>query len=200
MGSRVIINRVELKSFMNYRLLPIILLYNIIFVILYFDFITLNFYSLIEDISIHSVLYVLLKYLLFMVAWIVGIFIHEFIHGFTFALFGKYGFKSVRFGIEKGTFLFYTSFLEPLPKFGFIVGGIMPSIILGVIPAILALIFGDFVLALFGSIFLYGAGGDFLMVEKALKIKGSYLFGGENDESEEDFLGFDVTEREVSHS
>ena len=66
---------------------------------------------------------------------IIGIILHEIIHGLTWAIFTKNRFKSM-----------------------------MPSIILGLLPSILAIILGNIILLTFGGFFTIAAFGDFMII------------------------------------
>jgi hypothetical protein len=95
---------------------------------------------------------------------IIGLLLHELIHGITWAIFIKNGFKSIKFGILWKMLTPYCHCKEPLIIKHYILGAITPAIILGFIPSILALILGDFELLLFGILFIMSAGGDFLVI------------------------------------
>lgn len=98
------------------------------------------------------------------VVLILGIITHELIHGLFWALYSKQGFRSIKFGILKQYFTPYCHCKEPLKVKHYIIGAIMPAIILGFVPVILALIYGCLGWLLFGIFFTAAAGGDFLMI------------------------------------
>ena len=190
--NNIAITKQELSLFMNRKLLPMILAYLAVFFFRWFENIWSDFWFVIQSHSLKVVLSASLQYLLFGVFWVLGGFVHELIHGFVFGLCCKHKFKSIRFGIKKNPFMYYTACNEPLPKWAFITGGIMPAIVLGFLPAIIAMVTGHLGFALFSAIFIYGAGGDFLMIYKALGIKGDYLFGGDDEADVVEALGFNV--------
>lgn len=95
---------------------------------------------------------------------IIGIILHELIHGVTWAVFAKNGFKSMKFGILLKMLTPYCHCKEPLKVRQYIIGAIMPSIILGLFPAILAIIQGNILLLAFGTIFTIAAFGDFMII------------------------------------
>ena len=82
-----------------------------------------------------------------------GIILHELIHGLTFLLFCKNGFKSIEFGIMWKYLAPYCHCKEPLPVRPYIIGALMPAIVLGFIPAGIGLITGKFIPLVFGMIF-----------------------------------------------
>lgn len=105
-----------------------------------------------------------LGFLLMLSVMILGIVFHELIHGITWALFAKAGFKSIKFGVLWKMLTPYCHCKEPLLVRHYIIGGIAPAVILGLIPSIIAIIVGNIGLLLFGMLFTTVAGGDFLVV------------------------------------
>jgi hypothetical protein len=103
-----------------------------------------------------------------------GIILHELIHGLTFLLFCKNGLRSIEFGIMWQYLAPYCHCKEPLPIRPYIIGALMPAIVLGFIPAGIGLITGKFIALVFGMIFSIAAGGDLLIV---------YLLCGQPKES-----------------
>ncbi len=95
---------------------------------------------------------------------ILGIIVHELIHGIIWALFAKGGFKSIKFGILWKMLTPYCHCKEPLKVRHYIIGAIAPAIILGLVPSILAIINGHAGLLLFGMFFIMAAGGDLLII------------------------------------
>ena len=95
---------------------------------------------------------------------ILGIIVHELIHGITWARFAKAGFKSIRFGILWKMLTPYCHCKEPLKVRQYIIGAITPAIILGIIPSLLAIIIGNLGLLIFGMFFTMAASGDFLTI------------------------------------
>ncbi|MDO4466581.1 MAG: DUF3267 domain-containing protein [Bacillota bacterium] len=100
-----------------------------------------------------------------------GIIIHEAIHGFVWGLFIKDRSKSIEFGIMKDSLTPYCTCLEPLSKGQYILGAIMPGLLLGILPMLISLINGSLFFFFFGSIMLIGAGGDFTIILKLLLYK-----------------------------
>lgn len=97
-----------------------------------------------------------------------GVALHELIHGLTWSLFAKNGLKSIKYGIMKEYMTPYCHCTEPLKVKHYIIGGIMPAIILGIIPSLLAIYFGNFYLLIFGMFFTNAAIGDFLIIKLLL--------------------------------
>ncbi len=93
-----------------------------------------------------------------------GIVLHELIHGIVWSRFTSNGFKSIRFGVLWKMLTPYCHCKEPLKVKEYIIGALMPAIILGFIPGIIAIIIGNFGLLIFGIIFTTAAGGDFMII------------------------------------
>ncbi len=96
---------------------------------------------------------------------IVGVVIHELIHGLTWAMFTKNGFKSIKFGVLWKMLTPYCHCKEPLKVKHYILGAITPAIVLGFIPSVLAILIGNFGLLIFGMFFTMAGAGDFLIID-----------------------------------
>ncbi len=94
----------------------------------------------------------------------VGIILHELIHGITWALFCKNGWKSIRFGMQWKYFAPYCHCDEYLMMLHYRLGSIMPAVVLGFIPFILSLITGNIGFLIFGILFSVTAGGDLIIL------------------------------------
>jgi len=108
-------------------------------------------------------------------ALVLGIIAHELIHGITWALFAKKGFKSISFGVAWKYMSPYCHCNEPLLVKHYLLGAIMPGVALGVVPSILALFTGNIFLFLFGITFSVAATGDLMMVNLLRKEKMTNL-------------------------
>jgi hypothetical protein len=105
---------------------------------------------------------------------LLGILIHELIHGITFSFFAKTGFKAINFGVLWKMLTPYCHCKEPLLVKHYIIGGIMPAFILGFLPFMYSLLFGNLVLLIFAIFFTVAAFGDFYII---------YLLRNENKNS-----------------
>lgn len=103
---------------------------------------------------------------------VLGIVIHELIHGITWSLFAKNGFKSMKFGVLWKMLTPYCHCKEPLKVKHYILGTIAPAVILGFIPAIVAIFLGHLGLLIFGMFFTFVATGDFMIINLLKKEKG----------------------------
>lgn len=97
---------------------------------------------------------------LFLVVMLAGIVVHELIHGLTWACYAKNGWKSISFGVIWKMLTPYCHCNEPMRISGYMMGAMMPCVVLGVVPAIVALFVGDLTLLVFGIIFIATSSGD----------------------------------------
>lgn len=94
--------------------------------------------------------------------------IHELIHGLTWGIFAKNHFKSISFGIIWKAVTPYCTCSEPLKKWQYIIGTLMPTVILSLGLGIISIFSGSLVL-FFAAMFMFlGGGGDMLVVIKLL--------------------------------
>lgn len=94
---------------------------------------------------------------------IIGIVAHELIHGLIFGLYAENGFKSIRFGVIWKMLTPYCHCKEPLKIKHYLLGALMPAIVLGFIPAVVALFMGNAKLLIFGLFFIGAAASDFMV-------------------------------------
>ena len=103
--------------------------------------------------------------LLFLLLFIVsGVIIHELLHGVVWALFSKYGFRSIRFGIKWEFLTPYCHCIEPLRVWQFMAGALAPVLFMGLIPALWSLVNGNTLLMFFGIFYIWTAAGDIFAV------------------------------------
>lgn len=98
-----------------------------------------------------------------------GTVLHEFIHGATWYPFTKNGFRSIKFGVLWKMLTPYCHCKEPLKVSQYMLGAIMPAILLGFLPAIVAIAIGSFGLLLFAILFTAAAAGDFMIIDLVRK-------------------------------
>ena len=97
------------------------------------------------------------------VAMLAGIVVHELIHGITWACYAKSGWKSISFGVIWKMLTPYCHCDVPLRKREYMMGAMMPCIVLGIIPSIVALCIGSLPLLVLGIFFIAAASGDIWM-------------------------------------
>jgi hypothetical protein len=100
---------------------------------------------------------------------IIGIVLHELIHGITWSRYAKQGFRSIKFGVLWKMITPYCHCKEPLLIRHYIIGGIMPAVVLGFLPSIIAMITGKLFLLIFGLFFTTAAAGDFMIINTLRK-------------------------------
>ena len=110
-------------------------------------------------------------YMLFFPIFIASVLIHEGLHGTGWAIFAKGHFKSIAFGVVWQALMPYCTCKDPLRKGQYIVGLLLPCIVLGIIPSVLACIFGSAALLAFGTLMTVCAGGDILVLVLILKAR-----------------------------
>lgn len=156
---KLIINLVWANIFGVLILLPIVLLYGIPYYLLWHS--KIDFNNLFDGLGLKEIsfsgLYIF-GILLF------GIIAHELIHGITWSLFTRNGFKSIKFGVLWKMLTPYCHCKEPLRVRQYIIGAVAPAIFLGFVPAVLAIFTGNFGLLVFGIVFTMAAAGDFLII------------------------------------
>ncbi len=93
-----------------------------------------------------------------------GAVIHELLHGLTWAAFCKNGLRSIKYGVYWKMLTPYCHCKELLPLQPYMLGGMMPGLVMGVLPTIAGLILGNIYVFAFGLLFIIAAGGDILIL------------------------------------
>ena len=132
-------------------------LLSVPFIVLFFIIHWKN-YSSLKDFHIN-----LLGLWIFVAVMFISIVVHELIHGLTWACYAKSGWKSISFGIMWKLLTPYCHCDEPMHIPGYMMGAMMPCIVLGVIPAIAALFIGSLPMLVWGIFFIAAAAGDIWM-------------------------------------
>jgi len=140
-------------------LIPTILIYGLPFYLIWKDSISF------KDMFSADSGWVFLKWLTIFLAGIVA---HELVHGITWALFAKKGFRSIKFGVLWKYITPYCHCKEPLQIRHYLIGAITPFIFVGLLPAVYAIITGSINWLLFGIFYTVGAVGDFLIIKLLL--------------------------------
>ena len=109
--------------------------------------------------------------LLFVVLFIVLIVAHELIHGLTWSLYAEHHFKDIEFGFMKEYLTPYCTCTTPLLKSHYIIGGLMPCVVLGILPMAIGILLGSHLLFWTGIVIILAAGGDIMIVMKLLAYK-----------------------------
>jgi len=105
---------------------------------------------------------------LYCIIFLLTVPIHELIHGFTWSRFAPDGFKAISFGVIWEALTPYCTCSQPLTRGQYIIGSVMPTIVLGFGIAIAAICTGNLGLLLLAEFEILGGGGDFLIIQKIL--------------------------------
>lgn len=103
----------------------------------------------------------LLSFVLF---FVVGIVVHEALHGLTWKVLSGKPWSAFKFGVMANSLTPYAHCKEPMSVNAYRWGVFMPGLILGLLPLLAAIYNGDGWLAWFGILFTTAAGGDFLVL------------------------------------
>ena len=110
-----------------------------------------------------------------LVIWVVGLVVvvvlHEFIHGFVWGLYAEHYFKDIDFGFISRYMTPYCACSAPLNKKQYILGAIMPLIVLGILPTVASMINGSYLMLMTGLFMTIAAAGDIMIVYEILKYK-----------------------------
>jgi hypothetical protein len=93
---------------------------------------------------------------------LIGVPIHELIHGLTWVWVGKISFGELQFGVRALTP--YAHCKVPITAQAYRIGGLMPALLLGMLPYAIGLISGKGWFTSLGLVFIFAAGGDLLVL------------------------------------
>jgi hypothetical protein len=95
---------------------------------------------------------------------VIGIPLHEVIHGLAWAGCGRRPIGDIHFGVQWKTLTPYAHLRVPVPAGAYRWGAAMPALILGLVPYLAGLAFGVGWLVCVGLFFVFAAGGDLLVL------------------------------------
>ena len=101
---------------------------------------------------------------LLILAVLLGIVIHELIHGIVGVIAGHKPFSAVKFGFQWKTLTPYAHLKEPVEVNAYRLGAFLPGFILGIMIYVLSLVLGNGDLFWFGLVHTSAAGGDWLIL------------------------------------
>lgn len=114
---------------------------------------------------------------------IAGTVLHELIHGLVWVIFCRQGWKSVAFGIDRATGSPYCYCSEGLSYWQYVLGSIMPTLILGPACFLLGWAAGSPLLIVSAIFQVFGGGGDMYLLwlirneKRAILLDHPYLMG-----------------------
>jgi hypothetical protein len=131
----------------------------------------------IEGISIKGITFsgAVFGVLRFALAVTLGVLAHELLHGIGWLIFTKKGWRSISFGIKWEYMTPYCHCSEPLKPFAFVIGAVLPLLVLGILPVVLSYYSGSFTMWFYGFFFTIAAGGDIIAIWMLRKVKKGQL-------------------------
>ena len=147
-----------------------------IFAILYgiplsiLGFILFFMYNMDRNVSFSWEFPELIMFIVLMFALVV---VHELVHGITWSLFTEHHWKDIEFGFMKEYMTPYCTCACPLSRGHYIIGTVMPLILLGLIPMAAAILAGSYLWLWLSVVMTISAGGDILIIINILKHKSN---------------------------
>lgn len=133
--------------------------------------------------------------LLTCVMCLVGIVVHELLHGVTWACFAKRKWHSVHFGVMWKMLTPYCHCDESLRKSAYMLGAFIPCLVLGVVPTVAAFFTGRVMLLIYGVIFISAAAGDLMVMWRLRKEKSNVMV--QDHPSEAGYLVYEEDESDI---
>ena len=103
------------------------------------------------------------------VVLIVGMVIHEFVHGLVWAHYAEGGWKTISFGVMWKYLAPYCHCDVPLKVPHYRIGALAPLYVVGILPVLVSPFLHSLALLFFGIFFISGAAGDLMVVWKLRK-------------------------------
>ena len=101
-------------------------------------------------------------WLWFLAMMVVGLVVHELVHGLTWLLLVHKGFSHLSFGVMTGAV--YCHIDVPMAKRQYVVGALMPLVLVGVVPWVAGIAAGSMLWMAAGAAMIAGAAGDLMIV------------------------------------
>jgi hypothetical protein len=106
---------------------------------------------------------------------VVGVPVHELVHGLSWAYFGKKPLRDIAFGFQVRTLAPYAHLEGSVQASAYRAGTVMPALILGLLPYVIGIGSGQAWFVAFGLLFVFAAGGDMLVLWLIRKVDGTAL-------------------------
>ncbi len=103
---------------------------------------------------------------------VIGVVVHELLHGLGWRFFGGLRWADIKFGFSWKGLMPYAHAKVPMAATAYRWGGALPGLVTGLLPALLGLAFGQSVLLLLGTFFLLGALGDAMILWAIRRVPG----------------------------
>ena len=94
--------------------------------------------------------------------------LHELIHGLVWSCFARNHFHSIEFGVIWEALTPYCTCSEPMRKWQYILGTVMPTLVLGAGIWAIGVATSQLLLFVIGELMIFSGGGDFLIILKIL--------------------------------
>lgn len=114
-------------------------------------------------------------YVVLVAAILLGVLVHELIHGIAWVIFGRKPFSAIKFGFQWKSLTPYAHLKEPVEVDPYRIGGFLPGLLVGILPYFLSLAFGNGNLFWFSLIHTSAAGGDWLILWLLRNVKSGTL-------------------------
>jgi hypothetical protein len=114
-------------------------------------------------------------FLLFIIAYIAGVLLHELVHVLALFFISKVSFSDIRFGIKRPYLSLYTHCKKVIKVRGFRMGLLLPMLLTGIIPLVTGIATNNLFLTVLGSMLTAGGVGDITGFIYLLKIPGDAL-------------------------
>ncbi len=100
----------------------------------------------------------------FLIAFVLGVVLHEAVHGLGWLVLGQKPLSAVHFGFQWKTLTPYAHLAEPIDIRAYRWSALLPAIFIGAAPTIASLLAGSPLMLFFGLAFILGAGGDLFIL------------------------------------
>jgi hypothetical protein len=97
-------------------------------------------------------------------ALVLGVVVHELIHGLVWAWAARKPLRAIRFGVNWKALAPHAQCTVPLPASAYRLGAAAPGLLLGLVPALAGTLTGVGGVAAFGWLMVLGAGGDIVVL------------------------------------
>jgi hypothetical protein len=111
----------------------------------------------------------------FIPSFLIGVVLHELLHGVGWMVFGRQPARNIRFGFQLKTLTPYAHCMAPVSASAYRAGTALPGIALGLIPALFGIVTGNWFATMFGTLFTVAACGDALIIWVIRSVPGKTL-------------------------